>query len=95
LFLGVPFSTLSKIADAHKNWSKKTYNNNILPLRRAFALGYRDHPLALNPACGLKGVRLGLREQSKPDPLRISEAEAIIEGIQQDWGEAQGSHRTC
>ena len=92
LFLEVPFSTLAQIADSHKAWSKKTYNNNIVVLRRAFAYGYRNHPQAFNPASALKGVRLGPRDQPKPDPFRISEAETIIAGIHQDWGEAQGNY---
>lgn len=92
LLLRVSYSELTKIADAHKAWSRKTYNNNIGALRRAFAFGYRNHPEAFNPARALKGVRLGPREQPKPDPFRIFEAEALIEGIHRDWGEAQGNY---
>jgi integrase len=90
-FLSVPFSTLVKVADGHKQWGKKTYNNSISVLRRAFAFGYRDHPHAPNPAMGLRSVRLSAREQPRPDPFRIQEAEALIAGIHQDWGEAQGN----
>ena len=90
-FLSVPFSTLVKVADGHKRWGKKTYNNSISVLRRAFAYGYRDHPHALNPATALRSVRLSAREQPRPDPFRIQEAEALIAGIHQDWGEAQGN----
>jgi hypothetical protein len=32
------------IASQYKTWSKKTYNNKISVLRRAFEFGYRDHP---------------------------------------------------
>ena len=92
LFLQVPFSTLTKVADANKAWGKKTYNNNIGALRRAFAFGYRNHPEAFNPAWALKGARLGPREQPKPDPFRIFEAEALIAGIHREWGEAQGNY---
>ncbi len=42
-FLGVPHSMLIKIADSH-HWNKKTYNNAISALRRAFAFGYLDYP---------------------------------------------------
>ena len=90
-FLSVPFSTLIKVADSHKKWGKKTYNNSISVLRRAFAFGYRDHPHALNPAAALRCVRLSAREQPTPDPFRIQEAEALIVGIHQDWGEAERS----
>ena len=91
-FLTVTFSTLTKIADAHKAWSKKTYNNSIGVLRPAFAFGYRNYPDAFNPACALRGARLGPRELPKPDPFRIFEAEALIAGLHQDWGEAQGNY---
>ena len=90
-FLSLPFSTLVKVADSHRMWGKKTYNNSISVLRRAFAFGYRDHPHALNPAAALRCVRLSAREQPTPDPFRIQEAEALIVGIHQDWGEAEGS----
>ena len=41
-FLQVRYSMLVKIADSHKAWSKKTYNNAVSGLRRAFAFGYRE-----------------------------------------------------
>jgi integrase len=41
-FLQVRYSMLVKIADSHKAWSKKTYNNAVRVLRRAFAFGYRE-----------------------------------------------------
>jgi len=90
-FLSVPFSTLIKVADSHKRWGKKSHNNSISALRRTFAFGYRDHPHALNPAMALRCARLNAREQPRPDPFRIQEAEALIAGIHQDWGEAQGN----
>jgi integrase len=43
-FLSVRYSTLVKIADQNKTWSKKTHNNSISILRRAFAFGYLNHP---------------------------------------------------
>ena len=89
-FLTVRFQTLCRIADAHKAWSKKTYNNNICVLRRAFAFGYRNHPHAFNPALGLRFARLSPREQPRPDPFRIQDAEMLIAAIHRDWGAAQG-----
>lgn len=91
-FLNVPYSTLIKVADTHKAWGKKTYNNSISALRRAFAFGYRNHPHALNPASALRCARLGAREQPRPDPFRISEAERLIAAIHLDWGEVQGNY---
>jgi integrase len=42
-FLGVRHCLLIKIADG-QNWNKKTYNNAISALRRAFKFGYLDYP---------------------------------------------------
>jgi integrase len=60
-FLQVRYSTLSKIASQYKTWSKKSYNNKIGVLRRAFEFGYRDHPGHSNPAWSLKGARIRRR----------------------------------
>ena len=38
-FLKVRYSMLSKIASAHTSWGKKTYNNKLSVLRRAFEFG--------------------------------------------------------
>jgi integrase len=46
------------IADAHR-CSKKTYNNAISALRRAFEFGFQDHPEQFNPARALKSARGG------------------------------------
>src|SRR6185437_10670244 len=41
VFQKIRYSHLIAIADGH-NWSKKTYNNSISALKRAFDFGYRD-----------------------------------------------------
>jgi hypothetical protein len=61
-FLGVRHSTLVKIVDA-QHWSKKTYNNAIRALRRAFEFGYRDHPEQHNPALFLKSARIAKKDR--------------------------------
>ena len=91
-FLTVRYSTLVKIADQNKTWSKKTYNNSISILRRAFAFGYLNHPDKLNPACGLKCVRMSRKDRPIPDPFRIQNAEMLIAAIHGQWGEAQGNY---
>jgi integrase len=82
---------LVKIADSHKAWSKKTYNNAVSVLRRAFAFGYRDHPYRSNPAWTLKGARVKRKDLPRIDPFRIQDAEELIAAIHRDWGEAQGN----
>lgn len=54
--LAVRYTELVKIADSHR-WTKKTYNNAISALRRAFAFGFEDHPELHNPARALKSAR--------------------------------------
>lgn len=92
MFLKVRYSELVRIADAKKEWSKKTYNNAVSVLRRAFAFGYRDYPYQANPASGLRCARLTYRDRPRIDPFRIQDAETLIEAIHKDWGEAQGNY---
>lgn len=43
LFGDVRYSELAKIVNAYE-WTKKTYNNAVSVIRRAFEYGYKDHP---------------------------------------------------
>jgi hypothetical protein len=54
---------LIKIADA-QNWSKKTYNNAVSALRRAFAFGWRSHS-----GCEVSLLPLGTDFEATRDPL--------------------------
>jgi hypothetical protein len=54
-FLGVKHSMLIKVADSH-HWNKKTHNNSIRVLRRAFAFGYLDYPGSHKPGAYLQGA---------------------------------------
>jgi integrase len=90
-FLGVRYSTLVKVADAH-SWKKKTYNNALSALRRAFEFGYRDYPEKRDPAAALKGARIDKRDRPVIDPFSIQQAEQLIAALHRDWGEAQGNY---
>lgn len=90
-FLSVRHSTLAKIADA-QNSSKKTYNNIVSAIRRAFEFGYRDHPEQRNPAALLRSARVRRSDRPAIDPFTIEEAETLIAAIHRDWGEAQGNY---
>jgi integrase len=79
------------VADG-KRWSKKTYNNAISILRRAFEFGYRNHPEQHDPARSLRNARLKKKDRSKIDPFCMQDAETLIAAIHGDWGEAQGNH---
>ena len=45
------------------NRQKKTYNNAISALRRAFEFGYRDYPEKRDPAAALKSARIGKKDR--------------------------------
>jgi len=91
VFSQVRYSRLIAIADGHR-WSKKTYNNTISVLKRAFEFGYRDRPFHENPAVNLRCARLRKSDRPKVDPFCVHDAEALIAAIHRDWGEAQGNY---
>jgi integrase len=87
----VRYSKLVEVTDARR-WTKKTYNNAISALRRAFDFGFQDHPEHHNPALGLKSMRIGKKDRPTIDPFSIQDAETLIAAIHRDWGEAQGNY---
>jgi integrase len=91
VFLQVRYSRLIGIADSQR-WSKKTYNNVVSVLKRAFCFGYRDRPFHENPALNLRCARLRKSDRPKIDPFCMHDAETLIAGIHRDWGEAQGNY---
>ena len=90
-FLDVRYSSLVAIADRNE-WSKKSYNNAISVLRRAFKFGYHDHPEEHDPTHDLKGARIQRKDRPVIDPFTIHEAETLIAAIHRDWGQAQGNY---
>jgi integrase len=70
LFHQVRYSHLVRASD-WQHWSKKTYNNAISVIRRAFEFGYSDHRELPNPAAGLRTVRLKRQDRQKIDPFNI------------------------
>jgi integrase len=82
---------LVRIADAY-TCNKKTYNNAISALRRAFNFGYLDYPERADPAASLKCARIGKRDRPAIDPFSIQDAEVLIAALHRDWGEAQGNY---
>jgi len=82
---------LVEIAD-EPPWSKKTFNNAISVLRRAFRFGYRDYPDRQDPMQSLKCARIRKKERRAIDPFSIQDAERLIQAIHRDWGPAQGNY---
>jgi integrase len=91
VFSQIRYSRLITIADGH-GWSKKTYNNTISVLKRAFEFGYRDRPVHENPASNLRCARLRKADRPKVDPFAMHDAETLIAALHRDWGEAQGNY---
>jgi len=87
----LPYSMLVRIADAYP-CNKKTYNNAISALRRAFNFGYLDYPERCDPAAALKCARLGKKDRPPIDPFSIQDAEVFIAALHRDWGEAHGNY---
>lgn len=90
--LAVRYSQLVKVADAHPQWTKKTYNNAISALRRAFDFGFIDYPERFNPAKALKSARIRKKDRPEIDPFSIQDAEVLIAALHCEWGEAQGNY---
>ena len=90
-FLAARHSVMVEIADSH-DWSKKTYNNAISALRRAFAFGYLDYPDRHNPAALMRGARMGKKDRPRVDPFSIQDAATFIAALHREWGETQGNY---
>lgn len=90
-FSAITFSQLDAIVNALEG-TKKTFNNVVSAIRQAWEYGYKDLPKQANPALGLEGVRIPKREQPKPDPLDLDEAEEMIAETRRLWGEAQANY---
>ena len=89
--LDIRYSTLVSLAD-EAHWSKKTYNNAVSVLRRAFKFGYRDHPERHDPTAGLRSARIRKKDRPLIDPFSIHDAEKLVATIHADWGPAQGNY---
>ena len=76
-FLGVRYSMLVRGIDAYTR-NKKTYNNAVSALRRAFNFGYLDYPERADPAAALKCARIGKQDRPAIDPFSIQDAEVLI-----------------
>jgi hypothetical protein len=76
-FLAVPYSVMVRVADSH-SWNRKTYNNAISALRRAFSFGYVDYPDRIDPATRLRSAKIG-----KKDSV-LSVTKARVDGIDKD-----------
>src|SRR5262249_31786711 len=82
-FLEARHSQLLKIADSSP-WNKKTYNNVISSLRRAFDFGYRDYPERRDPAAAIRSAHITKKDRPRIDPFSIHDAEVLIAALHYD-----------
>lgn len=88
-FVEIKYAELAAIVGGHPWGSNKTRNNIVSAGRRVFDLGYADIHDRPNPAEKLKSLRV---QRPRPDPYTIEEAEAIIAGMREDWGEHDANY---
>jgi hypothetical protein len=81
-FLAVRYSMLVRIAD-EALWSKKSYNNVISVLRRAFKFGYHDHPDWHDPTLALKSARIRKKgpRHHRPPSFMSSEPYSVSNSV--------------
>lgn len=65
-------------------WTGKTRNNKASVLRQALALALRDGSLSSSP---IDGLEASSHQRPQPDPFSQDEAEAIITGMLERYGE--------
>lgn len=90
-FASITFSQLEEAVNK-VGGTKKTFNNVVSAIRQVWEHGYKNLPRQSNPAAGLSGVRIPKREQPKPDPFSIDEAEVRIAKTLELWGEEQANY---
>lgn len=76
---------LSKEAE----WSGKTRNNRVIPLRRMLELAIRDGIIKSNP---LEGLEAASHQKPEPDPFTTEEANTIIQAMEQMFGEQMANY---
>jgi integrase len=91
IFSQVRYSHLLRVV-TRAGWSRKTHNNVISVIRRAFEFGYRDHPEHPNPALGLHVIRLKRKDRPRIDPFNIQDAESLIAALHRDWVDVHGNY---
>lgn len=80
----IRYSDLKKIIAAHPWTSVKTRNNYLSIMKVVFEFAVADEIIDRNPADNLKSTKV----QKRPaDPFTLDEAESIIAGIREDWGD--------
>lgn len=72
-----------------ESWEKKTRNNVLVCIRRPFDIALTDGLITINPAVRLKYLRV---QVPPPDPYEQGEAEALIAGLEQRYGEQPANY---
>ena len=91
-FLEVTYAELLDVATSQGWKTKKTYNNGLTPLRRAFEFGYKSHLNLKNPAENLDNFKIMKKDRPPIEPFTVQEVELIVSSIHAEWGEAIGNY---
>jgi len=85
----ITYAELAAIIGEHPWGSNKTRNNVVSVGRRVFDFAYADLGDKRNPAEKLKSLKV---QRPVPDPYTVAEAESIIAGIREHWGEHDANY---
>lgn len=85
----IKYSDLAAIVGGHPWASTKTRNNVVSVGRRVFDFYYADIENKSNPAEKLKSLRV---QRQPPDPYSVAEAEQVIAGLREDWGDGDANY---
>lgn len=85
----IRYSTLTALIGEHPWVTRKTRNNNVSVGRRVFDFAVTDHIIKDSPAEKLKSLKI---QREPPDPYALDEAEALIAGAREFYGEEDGNY---
>jgi integrase len=80
----IKYSDLTNALSDHPFGSRKTRNNVVSVVRLVFDYAIADKIIRESPAARLKTLKV---QKQPPDPYTVEEAEQVIAGIREDWGQ--------
>jgi integrase len=80
----IKYSDLTTELGNYPFGSRKTRNNVVSVVKQVFAFAIADKIISTSPAESLKSLKV---QKTPPDPYTIAEAEQVIEGLRDDWGD--------
>jgi integrase len=87
----IQYSTLLSISNS-QGWEAKHRNNQLIPVRRIFALAMNDGLIAKNPASLIKNTKV---QKAPPDPFTLEEVNLITDHLQKSYHEQIYNYYEC